>query len=77
MLLHKDKDVFQELIIATASDLGLENFQVEKDYYVSLFLKELSKQESNISIVFIRRNITIKMLSHHCKRQIHLRHFGE
>lgn len=52
MLLHKDKDAFQELVIATASDLGLENFQVEKDYYVSHFLKELAKLESNISIVF-------------------------
>jgi hypothetical protein len=51
MLLHKDKDAFQELVIATASDLGLENFQVEKDYYVSLFIKELAKLESNISIV--------------------------
>lgn len=37
MLLHKNREVFQELISATASDLGLENFQVEKDYYVSLF----------------------------------------
>lgn len=52
MLLHKDKNVFQELVIATASDLGLESFQVEKDYYVSLFLKELVKLESGISIVF-------------------------
>ncbi|HAX03037.1 MAG: hypothetical protein A2Y45_06350 [Tenericutes bacterium GWC2_34_14] len=52
MLLQRDKEVFQELVIATASDLGLENFQVEKDYYVSLFLKALTKLESNISIVF-------------------------
>jgi predicted nucleotidyltransferase component of viral defense system len=52
MLLHKDKDVFQELVTATASDLGLENFQVEKDYYVSLFLKELAKLKLSISIVF-------------------------
>jgi hypothetical protein len=52
MLLHKDKDIFQEFVTATASDLGLENFQVEKDYYVSLFLKELAKLESSISIVF-------------------------
>ncbi len=52
MLLHKDKDVFQELVTATVSDLGIENFQVEKDYYVSLFLKELAKLESNLSIVF-------------------------
>ncbi|PKK98667.1 MAG: hypothetical protein CVV57_05640 [Tenericutes bacterium HGW-Tenericutes-2] len=52
MLLQRDNEVFQELVIATASDLGLENSQVEKDYYVSLFLKELTKLESNISIVF-------------------------
>lgn len=52
MLLHKNREVFQELISATASDLGLENFQVEKDYYVSLFLKELLKRKPGISIVF-------------------------
>ncbi len=52
MLLHKDKKVFQEFVIATANDLGLQNFQVEKDYYVSLFLKELSKNDSKLNIVF-------------------------
>lgn len=52
MLLHKDEAVFQEVVTATANDLGLVNFQVEKDYYVSLFLKELVKLESKISIVF-------------------------
>jgi len=52
MLLHKNREVFQELIMSTASDLGLENFQVEKDYYVSLFLKELLKRKPGISIVF-------------------------
>lgn len=52
MLLHKNKEVFKELITATASNLGLEYFQVEKDYYVSLFLKELTKHKPSITIVF-------------------------
>lgn len=52
MLLHKDKAIFQEFITATANDLGLQNFQVEKDYYVSLFLKELASMTTNIKIVF-------------------------
>ena len=53
MLLHTNKEAFKELIIATASHTqGLQNHQVEKDYYVSLFLKELSKLENNVEIVF-------------------------
>ena len=53
MHLHTNKDDFKELIIATASNtIGLQNHQVEKDYYVSLFLKELSKLENNVEIVF-------------------------
>jgi len=51
MFLHTDKKVFNELVTATANDIGLANFQVEKDYYVSLFLKELSKH-NEVSIVF-------------------------
>lgn len=53
MLLHTNKEAFKELIIVTASHTqGLQNHQVEKDYYVSLFLKELSKLENNVEIVF-------------------------
>lgn len=53
MHLHTNKKDFRELIIATASNTpGLQNHQVEKDYYVSLFLKELSKLENNVDIVF-------------------------
>jgi len=51
MLLHTNEKVFNELITATANDIGLADFQVEKDYFVSLFLKELSKHEG-IPIVF-------------------------
>jgi predicted nucleotidyltransferase component of viral defense system len=52
MILHKDKNAFMELVAATASNLGLQNFQVEKDYFVSLFLKELSVLPSSHPIVF-------------------------
>ncbi len=52
MLLHKNKEVFRQVLSATADDLGLESFQVEKDYYVSMFLEKLAKIESNIKIVF-------------------------
>ena len=53
MHLHTNKENFKEVIIATAhSSPGLQNHQIEKDYYVSLFLKELSKLENKIEIVF-------------------------
>ncbi|WP_242249019.1 nucleotidyl transferase AbiEii/AbiGii toxin family protein [Bacillus cereus group sp. BfR-BA-01523] len=41
MNLHEDKEAFQELVEATASEFKLQPFQVEKDYYVSFFLKNL------------------------------------
>lgn len=43
MLLHKDKDLFREVIISTASDLELPIPIVEKDYYVTMILKKLSE----------------------------------
>jgi len=52
MLLHQNKEEFEQIVQTVADDLGLGNFQVEKDYYVSLFLKELQKMETNIQIVF-------------------------
>src|SRR5690554_515914 len=52
MLLHQNKEEFEQIVQTTADDLGLGNFQVEKDYYVSLFLKELQKIENDIQIVF-------------------------
>ncbi|WP_414839205.1 nucleotidyl transferase AbiEii/AbiGii toxin family protein [Carnobacterium sp. TMP28] len=41
MRLHEDKEVFKEIISATAGTLNFEEFQIEKDYYVSLLLKKL------------------------------------
>lgn len=52
MLLHNHKEEFEALIEAVADEYGLRNFQVEKDYYVSLFLKELNKLDSSIHVVF-------------------------
>lgn len=51
MKLHKEKEHFNELLIASSQNYGLTEFQVEKDYYVSLLLKEL-RNIPNISIVF-------------------------
>ncbi|MGM8216820.1 nucleotidyl transferase AbiEii/AbiGii toxin family protein [Bacillaceae bacterium W0354] len=48
MNLHKNKEVFQELVEATSYDFNLQPFQVEKDYYVSLFLKSLQEVAPNI-----------------------------
>lgn len=51
MNLHKDKDTFRTIIEATSAQYPLQPFQIEKDYYVSLFLNELSKRALD-SVVF-------------------------
>ncbi len=50
MLLHKDTDLFREVVISTADILKIAVPIVEKDYYVTMILKELS--EANIECVF-------------------------
>lgn len=42
MFLHNDKELFREVVISTAEDLGLVIPIVEKDYYVTMILKSLS-----------------------------------
>lgn len=42
MFLHNDKELFQEVIVTAAEDLGLVVRIVEKDYYVTMILKKLS-----------------------------------
>lgn len=51
MRLHEDCEVFEQIVKTVADHFGLGAFQVEKDYYVSLFLKELSKVDSDIRVV--------------------------
>lgn len=42
MILHHDKEAFEELITAASNELYIPPTIVEKDYYVTLALKELS-----------------------------------
>lgn len=44
MNLHRDKDAFKELVTATSLELHIPPNIVEKDYYVTLALRELSAQ---------------------------------
>ena len=52
MRLHENRNEFIQIVQTVAEEYGLGTFQVEKDYYVSLFLKELQKLDSSIQIVF-------------------------
>jgi len=45
MRLHEDKEQFRNLINAVFEDTGIRGELVEKDYYVTLFLKELAARE--------------------------------
>ncbi len=44
MFLHKDKELFREVIISTAEKSGIVIPIVEKDYYVTMILKQLSME---------------------------------
>ncbi|MDR3318820.1 MAG: nucleotidyl transferase AbiEii/AbiGii toxin family protein [Clostridiales bacterium] len=44
MLLHEDKEQFGNLIIAVFEKTGIRRELVEKDYYVTLFLKRLTEK---------------------------------
>lgn len=50
MYLHNDKDLFAEVITETNTQTGIAESIIEKDYYVTMILKLLSK--SNPDIVF-------------------------
>lgn len=42
MFLHNDKELFREVIISTAENLGIVVPIVEKDYYVTMILKSMA-----------------------------------
>lgn len=52
MNLHKDLSNFKDLITLTANDLGIMEFYIEKDYWVTYILKRLSNSEFKDKIVF-------------------------
>lgn len=44
MSLHHDREAFEELIVGAANELGIPTNVIEKDYYVTITLKALSKK---------------------------------
>ncbi|MDO3411197.1 nucleotidyl transferase AbiEii/AbiGii toxin family protein [Saccharibacillus sp. CPCC 101409] len=44
MRLHKDRNIFEQIIAVTSEERSIPEEQVEKDYYVSLMLKNLVQQ---------------------------------
>ena len=48
MFLHNDKDLFEKVILDTSEKYNIVPVIIEKDYFVTLFLKELVKRQSNI-----------------------------
>lgn len=50
MFLHNDKELFQEVIVSAAEDLGLVVPIVEKDYYVTMILKKTFHMVSGVCV---------------------------
>ena len=44
MNLHHNKEAFEELIVGAANELAIPTNVIEKDYYVTITLKELSEK---------------------------------
>lgn len=52
MILHNDKQAFLELIEVTSETLGIQDIYVEKDYWVTYILKNLSEWDKEGAVVF-------------------------
>lgn len=40
-MLHKERENFEQIILKVSEDTGIDASIVEKDYYVTLFLKRI------------------------------------
>ena len=47
-MLHNDKELFEQVVLKTSEALGIEASIVEKDYYVTLFLKNITERQPDI-----------------------------
>lgn len=47
-MLHNDRETFEQVILKVASETGIEPSIIEKDYYVTLFLKRIVQLQPNI-----------------------------
>ena len=48
MMLHSDRDLFREVILRASEAMGVDSGIIEKDYYVTMFLKALVKRQPQI-----------------------------
>ncbi len=48
MMLHSDKELFRQVILLTSEATGIDSGIIEKDYYVSMFLKALVEKQPQI-----------------------------
>ena len=49
-MLHNDRETFEQVILKVANETGIEPSIIEKDYYVTLFLKRIVQLQPNIII---------------------------
>ena len=47
-MLHNDRETFEQIILKVSEDSGIEASIIEKDYYVTLFLKKIVEIQPNI-----------------------------
>lgn len=47
-MLHNKKDVFEQVILKVSEETGIEAIIIEKDYYVTLFLKDIVELQPEI-----------------------------
>lgn len=47
-MLHHDRILFEQFILRASDSLGIEAGIVEKDYYVTLFLKGIAEKQPDI-----------------------------
>ena len=47
-MLHNNKDVFEQVILKVSEETGIEASIIEKDYYVTIFLKNIVELQPEI-----------------------------
>lgn len=47
-MLHNEKELFEQIILRTSESMGIEAGIVEKDYFVTLFLKKIVSRQPDI-----------------------------
>lgn len=62
MNLHSDREAFREIVALAAERFGYEQSHVEKDYWVSKILEDISDSEYAGTTYFKRRDLAFKGL---------------